>query len=225
MDQHPHAKDAMSALPAAVIFDMDGLLFDSEALYHDAIMAAARELGHSFTTEDFLKLVGRPWLVNRAALQEHIGPKADVEVFRATWTRHYRGMRSLLALKAGVVELLDRLDELGLLRAICTSSSREEVEHNLALHGLAHRFHAVIAAGDYAQGKPAPDPFLRAAEVLGVAPEDCLALEDSHNGVRSADAAGMRTIMVPDLLPATDEIRPFCHLVVADLHEVRGMFG
>jgi HAD superfamily hydrolase (TIGR01509 family) len=215
----------MSALPAAVIFDMDGLLFDSETLYHDAILAAAQELGHSFTTEDFLKLVGRPWLVNRAALQEHIGPEGDIEAFRAAWTRHYLGMRSLLSLKAGVVELLDRLDELGLPRAICTSSGREEVEHNLALHGLVHRFHAVVAAGDYAQGKPAPDPFLRAAEALGVAPEDCLALEDSHNGVRSAAAAGMRTVMVPDLLPATDEIRSLCHLVVANLHEVRETLG
>lgn len=213
----------MSALPAAVIFDMDGLLFDSEALYHDAILAAAQELGHNFTTEDFLKLVGRPWPVNRVALQEHIGPGSNIEAFCAAWTRHYQGMRSLLTLKAGVVELLDRLDELSLPRAICTSSSRNEVDHNLALYGLAHRFHAVVAAGDYAQGKPAPDPYLRAAKVLGVPPEDCLALEDSHNGVRSAAAAGMRTIMVPDLLPATDDIRLLCHLVVADLHNVRAI--
>jgi len=215
----------MSAHPAAVIFDMDGLLFDSELLYHNAIMAAAKELGHSFTAEDFLKLVGRPWPINRAALQEHIGPDGDVEAFRTAWTRHYQGMRRFLALKTGVVELLDRLDALNVPRAICTSSSREEVEHNLALHGLVHRFHAVIAAGDYARGKPAPDPFLRAAELLGVAPEECLALEDSHHGVRSAAAAGMRTVMVPDMLPATDEIRLLCHLVVADLHEVRWMLG
>lgn len=211
----------MSTFPAAVIFDMDGVLFDSEALYHDAIIAAAKELGHSFTTEDFLTLVGRPWPVNRVALQEHIGPAGDVDVFRATWIRHYQGRKNSLALKAGVVELLDRLDELGLPRAICTSSSREEVHHNLELHGLTHRFHAVIAAGDYAQGKPAPDPFLRAAALLGVAPANCLALEDSHNGVRAAAAAGMRTVMVPDLLPATDEILPLCHLVAPDLHSVR----
>jgi HAD superfamily hydrolase (TIGR01509 family) len=148
--------------------------------------------------------------VNRIVLQEHIAPAGDIEAFRLAWGRHYKGMRSLLTLKAGVVELLDQLDEMGLPRAICTSSSREEVEHNLLLHALTHRFHAVVAAGDYAQGKPHPEPFMRAAEVLGVAPEDCLALEDSHNGVRSAAAAGMRTVMVPDLLPATDEIRSLC---------------
>jgi HAD superfamily hydrolase (TIGR01509 family) len=110
-------------------------------------------------------------------------------------------------------------------RAICTSSGRAEVEHNLALLGSAHRFHAVVAAGDYAQGKPASDPFLRVAEVLGVAPEDRLAFEDFHNGVRSAATAGMRTVMVPDLLPATDEIRPLCRLVAATLPEVRKTLG
>ena len=198
--------DTKLTRPAAIVFDMDGLLFDSEALYHDAILAAARELGHPFTTADFLLLVGRPWPVNRAALQEHIGPAGDVEAFRAAWSRHYEGMRGALALKPGAVELLDRLDALGLPRAICTSSSHEDVQHNLALHGLTDRFHAIIAAGDYARGKPAPDPFLRAAAVLEVAPQDCWALEDSHNGVRAAAAVGMRTLMVPDLLPATDEI-------------------
>jgi HAD superfamily hydrolase (TIGR01509 family) len=215
--------DTTSILPAAVIFDMDGLLFDSETLYHDAIVAAAHELGHHFTTADFLMLVGRPWPVNRAALQAHIGLAGDVEAFRASWSRHYEGLKSALALKPGAVELLDRLDALGLPRAICTSSGHDEVQHNLALHGLTHRFHAVIAAGDYARGKPAPDPFLRAAEVLGVAPGDCWALEDSHNGVRSASAAGMQTFMVPDLLPATDEIRLLCHCVAADLHEVQAL--
>jgi beta-phosphoglucomutase-like phosphatase (HAD superfamily) len=78
----------------------------------------------------------------------------------------------------------------------------------------------VVAHGDYANGKPAPDPFLKAADRLGVAPALCLALEDSHNGVRSASAAGMMTIMVPDLIPPTDEIRDLCTHVATDLHAV-----
>jgi beta-phosphoglucomutase-like phosphatase (HAD superfamily) len=83
----------MNKLPAAVIFDMDGLLFDSEALYRDAIIAAAGELGHPFTVADFLKLVGRPWTVNRATLQQHIGPH-DPDIFRATWMTQYERMRA-----------------------------------------------------------------------------------------------------------------------------------
>lgn len=215
----------LDVLPAAVVFDMDGLLFDSEALYRDSIVAAAEELGHAFTVADFLKLVGRPWATNRGAMQEHIGPAHDVEVFRTAWLRNYQLRKSTLALKSGATELLERLDELGIPRAICTSSSQDDVQHNLHLHSLTDRFDAIVAAGDYARGKPAPDPYLRAAELLGVPPEECLALEDSYNGVRAAAAAGMHTVMVPDLLPVTDEIRPLCRLIAADLHDVRALLG
>lgn len=215
----------MEKLPDAVIFDMDGLLFDSEALYRDAILVAARALGHPFTVEDFLTLVGRPWSVNRAVVQARIGPAGDVDAFHDAWLGAYEGMKAALALKAGVIELLDRLDSLRLPRAICTSSLHADVADNLGLHGLAGRFDAVIASGDYARGKPAPDPFLRAAEVLGVSPGACLALEDSHNGVRAAAAAGMWTIMVPDLLPATEEISGLCFRVSPDLHDVAALLG
>ncbi|WP_244276288.1 HAD family hydrolase [Methylobacterium indicum] len=216
---------SLSALPAAVIFDMDGLLFDSERLSHHAMMAASEELGCGFTTEDFITLVGRPWSANRALLQERISSPDGVEMFETAWDRHLLGMRPALALKPGVIDLLAQLDTLGLPRAICTSSSRSDVDFNLELHSLDGRFQAIVAAGDYLHGKPAPDPFLRAAEVLGVKPEECLALEDSHNGVRSAAAAGMCTVMVPDLLPATDEMRRLCRCIVPDLHDVRRMLG
>jgi beta-phosphoglucomutase-like phosphatase (HAD superfamily) len=83
----------------------------------------------------------------------------------------------------------------------------------------------VIASGDYAESKPSPDPYLRAAEVLGVASADCLALEDSHAGVQAAAAAGIRTVMVPDLLPATEDVRRLCEWVARDLHEVRARLG
>lgn len=210
----------MSKLPAAVIFDMDGLLFDSEVLHRNAIVSAAVALGHPFGADDYLKLVGQPWSVNRVILQDHIGPAGDLDAFQAAWMTLYEDTKASLALKAGVVELLDRLDELGLPRAICTSSSHATVEHNLGLHGLHGRFDAVIASGDYAESKPSPDPYLCAAKVLGVAPPDCLALEDSYSGVRAATAAGMRTVMVPDLLPPTEEVRKLCEWVARDLHEV-----
>ncbi|WP_275427111.1 HAD family hydrolase, partial [Stenotrophomonas maltophilia] len=83
-------------------------------------------------------------------------------------------------------------------RAIATSSTHRSVQHHLAAHGLLGRFDDIVAHGDYTRGKPAPDPFLQAAGRLGVEPEFCLALEDSHNGVRSASSAGMMTVMVPD---------------------------
>ena len=119
------------------------------------------------------------------------------------------------------MELLALLDRSGLRCAIATSSRHQDVQRNLSAHALDERFHAVVAHGDYERGKPNPDPYLRAAERLGAAPEDCLALEDSFNGVRSASAAGMMTVMVPDLIPPTEEIRRLCLRIAKDLHEVR----
>jgi beta-phosphoglucomutase-like phosphatase (HAD superfamily) len=89
------------------------------------------------------------------------------------------------------------------------------------MHNLVGRFHQIVAHGDYAASKPAPDPFLKAAERLAVDPRLCLALEDSHNGVRSASAAGMMTIMVPDLQEPTEEILKLCVGAASNLHEVR----
>jgi HAD superfamily hydrolase (TIGR01509 family) len=215
----------MKKLLSAVVFDMDGLLFDSEALYRDAVLLAASELGHPFTVEDYLKLVGRPWSANRVTLQKHLGAAGDADAFRAKSMQHYNSMRSDLALKPGVIQLLDLLDEIQLPRAICTSSSHADVERNLLLYELVGRFDAVIASGDCPRDKPFPDPFLRAAELLRVAAADCLALEDSHNGVRAASAAGMQIVMVPDLLPPTEEIQNLCDFVAADLHEVCGHLG
>ena len=210
--------------PEAVIFDLDGLLFDTESLYQEAIMAAADDVGQEMTPAIFHSMIGRPWLLTRAFLVEHYGSSFPVDEFRAAWNRHFDVIvKTRLALKPGVLELLDALDTLGLPRGIATSSSHKTVQHHLGAHDLGDRFHHIVASGDYAAGKPAPDPYLLAAERLGVEPHLCVALEDSHNGVRSAAAAGMMTSMVPALLEATDEIRGLCTFVVRDLHMVRDL--
>jgi HAD superfamily hydrolase (TIGR01509 family) len=208
--------------PAAVVFDMDGLLFDTEALYGKAILTAAAEIGCPMSHDIFLQLVGRSRELNYRFLRAHYGENYPIEALIAAWGRHFRLLADAgLPVKAGAIELLDVLDDLGLPRAIATSSSHPTVQRNLAALGLTSRFPCVVAHGDYANGKPAPDPFLTAASRLGVPPDLCLALEDSHNGVRSASAAGMMTVMVPDLIPATDEMRTLCAHVVLDLHAVR----
>lgn len=207
--------------PEAVIFDMDGLIFDTEKLYQEAIMAAAHEVGQPMTPEIFRAMIGRPWLRTREFLVGHYGPSFAVDDFRTAWNRHFDVIvETRLSLKPGVVELLDVLDQIALPRAIATSSAHHTVRHHLAAHDLGSRFHHVVAHGDYENGKPAPDPYLKAAGMLGIDPALCLALEDSHNGVRSAAAAGTMTVMVPDLLEATDEIARLCALIVPDLYAV-----
>jgi len=205
---------------AAVVFDMDGVLFDTETLYEKAALAAAREVGIPMTSEFFRGTVGSPWPVVRQQLLDHYGADLAVDELSDISRRIFHELADTQQiLKPGVLELLDLLDQLALPRAVAT------VERHLQRHGLAGRFGGIAAHGDYARHKPHPDPFLKAAELLGVAPQSCLAIEDSHHGVRSASAAGMMTVMVPDLLPATDEICALCLHVAADLHEVRRLLA
>ena len=211
---------------AAVVFDMDGVLFDTETLYEKAALAAAREVGIPMTSEFFRGTVGSPWPVVRQQLLDHYGADLAVDELSDISRRIFHELADTQQiLKPGVLELLDLLDQLALPRAVATSSSRPTVERHLQRHGLAGRFGGIAAHGDYARHKPHPDPFLKAAELLGVAPQSCLAIEDSHHGVRSASAAGMMTVMVPDLLPATDKICALCLHVAADLHEVRRLLA
>src|SRR5690242_4315176 len=208
-------------MPVAVIFDMDGLIFDTEALYQEAFLAAAKVGGHNLPAAVIQRTIGVPWAQSRILLLEAMGSEFPVDQYFTQMTGHFDSLAATqLRLKPGVVELLDLLDQLDMPRCIATSSAHSTVQSHLSVHGLADRFHAIIGHGDYAASKPAPDPFLTAAKRLGVNPALCLALEDSHNGVRSASAAGMMTFMVPDLLHPTPEIQSLCTGIVSDLNAV-----
>jgi HAD superfamily hydrolase (TIGR01509 family) len=212
--------------PCAVVFDMDGVLVDSETLFRDAARAQAESEGLDLPFEVYRNTIGLPRDAARALVRTHFGGDFDVARFwTAAATRFHALAETQLRLKAGVVDLLDALDEAKLPRAIATSSSRPYVEKQLTAHRLIRRFHTIVTDGDYPRGKPHPDPYLVAAAKLKMAPEDCLALEDSHNGVRAAAAAGMMTIMVPDLLDPTAEIQGLCVRVARDLHEVRALIA
>jgi len=208
----------------AVVFDMDGLLVDTETVSRESMTLAAREQGYALPPELFVRTVGLNFATSGPIFAEHFGPDFDVPAFQAESTRLFRAAGELgVALKTGVVELLNLLDELGLPRAIATSSPHQDVARNLGHHGLGDRFHAIVAGGDYERSKPHPDPYLKAAEVLGADPAHCLALEDSHNGIRAAHAAGMMAVMVPDLLEPTEEMHALCVRVIESLHEVRDL--
>jgi len=208
----------------AVVFDMDGLLVDTEQVVYEAMIAAAQASGREMSFELFKRLVGLPGHASDGIVLEHFGADFDLAAWRVGVGRHFREIAAAgVALKAGVIELLDALDARGLPRAVATSSTREAVDHSLGQHGLVERFGPIISRELQAHHKPHPDPFLKAAAALGVAAADCLALEDSHNGVRAAAAAGMMTVMVPDLLDPTEEMRGLAVHIAHDLHEVRAM--
>ncbi len=209
--------------PKAVIFDMDGLLVDSEVIYAEALGAQAIAMGRNLPLEVIKRMIGHTWPGSAAVLRQHFGPDFDDQALKdGAVARFHEIARAGVALKAGVLEFLDHLDVLRLPRALCTSSRRAAVDLHFAEHGLAARFDAVLAHGDYLRPKPDPEPYLKAAQALGVDPADCLALEDSHNGVRAAAGAGMMTVMVPDMLDPTEEMESLCVRIARDLHEVRG---
>jgi HAD superfamily hydrolase (TIGR01509 family) len=205
----------------AVVFDMDGLLIDTEVLYRDALLQAAEARGRPMPLALFHDLIGSPLAQNRETVLDYYGHDYDVDGLFDDAVERFREIIDYEnVLKGGVIELLDHLAALGVPCAIATSSPHDAVERNLGPSGVLGRFRAIIARGDYVNGKPAPDPFLAAAKALGVDPDACLALEDSHQGVRAAHAAGMMTVMVPDLLEPNDEMLEKCVVVALSLHHV-----
>lgn len=209
------------ARPQAIVFDLDGVLFDTEALYRDALLAAAAELDIHIPLSLCQRMVGLHGNAARLLLREYVGDEVDLDaVWEGTKARYRALFDTDLRLKPGVTALLDTLDEMGLPRAIATSSSHRTAIHHLEAFGLRDRFDALVASGDCERCKPFPDPYLRAARILNKPTSSCLALEDSLAGVRSATAAGLPTIMVPDLQQPSAELRRLCASVASDLDEV-----
>lgn len=213
-------------IPKAVLFDMDGLMFDTEALYRDATLAAAKEAGFELPISVYLETVGLPSSQARELLIAHFSNHIDLDDL---WTKASelfdQAAQTDLRTKPGLLEILSFLDEREMPLAIVTSSSRATVDRHLIAAGLQDRFKTVVARGDYSKGKPHPAPYLLAAERIGLHVSECVALEDSHNGVLSASSAGAMTVMVPDLVQPTDDIRDRCECIFSDLHAVRNLLA
>jgi len=205
----------------AVIFDMDGTLIDSESVYIAAMQDAAGTLGLALPIDLCHAMVGVPSHECNVMLEDHYGLGFDLTAFRGHFSKSVqRRMSERVPVKAGVVELLDFLQARGLPLAIATSAGRATAERNLGRAGLLDRFDALATRDDVEHPKPAPDLYLEAAKRLGVAAERCVAFEDSSIGIIAAHAAGMRAVMVLDILPPSEEAREKCLHVVQDLHEV-----
>ena len=204
----------------AVLFDMDGVIFDSER----AVLACWQEVGARFSLRGIEQVFVRCVGVNKQRTRQiflEAYPELDFDRFdeavRALFLSRYDKGR--LPLKPGVREILSALKEAGIPLALASSTRLVTVRRELDEAGLLPCFDAVIGGDTVAHSKPDPEIFLTAASRLGAAPEDCWVIEDSFNGIRAAHAGGMHPIMVPDLLPPDAEMTEKAEVIVKDLFE------
>ncbi|MDA1185643.1 MAG: HAD family phosphatase [Acidobacteria bacterium] len=211
----------------AVIFDMDGLLLDSERLARAAFVDTCGHFGVGDQTALFMQCVGTNQEHGKQVLREGLRGKADDVAFGQLWNAKCAEYMSdaAIPLKSGAAALLQDVRVAGIPTAVATSTPGARATRMLRNSGILQEFNVVVAGDQVQRSKPLPDIYLRAAELLAVRPDRCLALEDSENGVRSALAAGMTVIQVPDLVEPSDAVRALGHTILGSLHEVREWYS
>lgn len=211
----------------AVVFDMDGVIFDSEAKVVECWQVVADKYGIPDIEDACRHCLGINRDATRAYMLEAYGQDFPYDAYKREMSDlfHKRYGDGRLPVKAGVREILSWIKEHGIKIALASSTRRAIVEAELKAAGLYDYFDKVICGDMVEKSKPAPDIFLKACNELGVRPCDAYAIEDSYNGVRSAQSAGLKCIMVPDLVPATDEMRELAERVLPDLTAVMVYFA
>lgn len=210
----------------AVLFDMDGVISDTERFYVEAMIERLKREGISVTPVQLNDLFGSTMRHNWCVLKERYGLRGDVDTYvdEVHEIKEYlletQGLRPM----PGVVELIRRLHEAGTLLAVASSSPREVIEHHLEAFGIQDCFDTIVSGLECREGKPAPEIYLRAAENLGAAPAECIVIEDSTNGVKAGKAAGMYCYAyVPpqayrqDVSAADQVLESFCDLEIEDV--------
>lgn len=205
-----------------IVFDMDGVLFDTERLCQDSWLAVAEESGLPNMDVIFPQCIGLNANDSRRIVMNAYGEDFDYEGFRSkasVWFWDYIEKKGL-PVKPGVKELLSWLREEGWAVGLASSTRRSSVENHLEQAGIRDYF-ATIVTGDMVEhSKPRPDIYLMACRELGVDPGQAYAIEDSPNGIRSAYRAGMSPLMVPDMIAPDEEMRELSTKIFSDLHEV-----
>ncbi len=208
--------------PQLVIFDMDGLMFDTERIYYRTWQEAAACYGYKLTWEIYVQIVARNSRYIEKVLKGIFGetfPYEEVMTKKRTLSDETI-LKEGIQKKPGLVTLLDFLEEQGISKAVATSSAREKALRYLKLAKVEDRFDSIICGSDVVESKPNPEIFLRSAKVLKKKSEACMVLEDSRLGIEAAKRAGMYGVFIPDLVEADDEIRQNASNILTSLAEV-----
>lgn len=206
----------------AVVFDMDGVIFDSERAVMNCWMVLADKYGIENIEEPYLACTGTTMAKTKEIMLGVYGVSFPYDTYakEASLMYHEKYDGGRLPMKKGVVELLTFLKESGKKIALASSTRRQTVINQLRDANILAFFDAVICGDMVARSKPAPDIFLKACEELGVQPERAYAIEDSYNGIRAAQAGNLRPIMVPDLLPKNEEMETLAETILDNLLDV-----
>ena len=206
----------------AVIFDMDGVLIDTEKHYNAAWCQAATEAGFPFTREHALLLRSCEAKEGEKLMQGILGPSFDYYAIRERRRELVRERLAQYGLekKPGVEETLRFLRAKGIKTAVATATALDITKSHLTTIGVCDLFDSIVSAKNVAHGKPEPDVYLYACEQIGERPQDCMAVEDSPNGIMAAYRAGLRTVMVPDLTQPDEELTKYLYACVNSLSDL-----
>ncbi|MBY5945001.1 HAD family hydrolase [Photobacterium rosenbergii] len=206
----------------AVLFDMDGLIFDTEGLYKACWQYAAEEQDLVITDADYQSFIGVQDVECERRVAKMFGDDIDLTRFCQVRDAMFKAEQDKgIPYKLGFAELFAEIKQKGLKCALVTSSPRDKVEHHFAGSDYISQFDVMVTAEDVENGKPAPDCYLMASNQLDIAPANCLVLEDSNNGMRSGLDAGCQAIMIPDLLVPAEDVVPRATSIVESLSEVK----
>lgn len=206
-----------------VIFDMDGLMFDTENVTFRAYMEIGKERGIVTNRQQYVQILGLKQEDIEKIYRGFFGEDFDAAKFYCDVAQRKLDIlgREGIPIKPGLLELLEELEKRNIKRAVASGSSIDTIEGYLVQSGLTEKFDMVLSSQSVKRGKPAPDVFLKVCEKMKVEPGHALVLEDSINGVQAAVAGGIKVIAVPDMISIPHELQKQCYDVVKTLEDVK----
>jgi len=205
-----------------VIFDMDGLLFDTERIAYRVFKDTMAKYNYNFTMDIYKNMIGLRPEDDEILLKEIYGEDIPLGKIKKEYSQNFNQVINTegVPVKAGALQLLDELDRQKIKRCIASSSPRSAIEKYVKINNLQGRFDFFLSGEEVAEGKPHPDIFLKACSLAGVKTEEAIVLEDSFNGFLSAYRANIRCILIPDMAEPNGKMRAHAYKIVNNLHDV-----